>query len=171
MNAKRGGLLTVLEYVTVLKYHINGHIYRHIPCWGIVHDCFINLHCVFVMVWVLDKLYCFVWGSQWLNNRWLWESGPTCGVNINSLQNIPAGPFTQLQYHLSVVPDQLMFSACLLTSHRVTPPPLTGSRSLTLTRQEPGMETTGHRGGHCIPFHQIGWIDLGQANTHCPQTA
>lgn len=41
---------------------------------------------------------------------------------INLLQNIPSGPFTQIQYHLSEVPNRLMFLACLPTSHRVTSP-------------------------------------------------
>lgn len=51
------------------------------------------------------------------------------------------------------------------------PPPVTGSRSLTPTRQRRGMETIARRGGRRIPFHQIGWIDLGQPNTQCPRTA
>lgn len=52
------------------------------------------------------------------------EFGPKCcgTVNINSLQNIPAGPFTLIQYHPSAVPGRLMFLAFLLTSHSVTSP-------------------------------------------------
>lgn len=64
------------------------------------------------------------------------------------------------------MPNRRAFLAFLLISHWVTSSPLTSSRSLTLSRQEPGMGTTGHRGGHCILFHQRGWIDLGQPNTH-----
>lgn len=86
--------------------------------------CFTNVHRLLVIVWTLDVLHCL----RETNNDSTTDGSDNlvqsvCGtVNINSLPNIPAGPFTQIQYHLSVVPDRLMFLACLLTSHRVTSP-------------------------------------------------
>lgn len=75
---------------------------------------------------------------------------------MNPLQNIPAGPFIQIQYHLSVVLVRLMFLACLLTSHRVTCPSLHKFLISDTYQTGAGMETTGQRGGHCILFHQRG---------------